>query len=258
MVPKALVGQFDGFQAVMVSAGGAHTMTLTRDGTVWAQGLGANGRLGLGDTANRLTPVRLSDKAFQESRARMVDCGDTHTIAITEDGRLWSFGDGTNGKLGHKDLNDRLAPEAVDPETTGFAKIATCSCGSFHSTAVTEDGELYTWGWARDYQKAMYQGVLAPAGLGHEDLSDKLVPTMVSPLRALGARVGCHSPLPAPHSLAVAMGTHDRLGAEDSLFYELPSELVRRVVETCDSVDADASEGLVRLVGGKLGAWRAH
>ena len=52
----------------------------------------------------------------------------------------------------------------------------------------------------------------APAGLGHNDLDHKLVPTLVEPRHLLGARVGRCLPLSPLHALALAMGTHGRLG----------------------------------------------
>jgi len=53
----------------------------------------------------------------------------------------------------------------------------------------------------------------SPAGLGHDNMLTKLVPTCVTQHLLQGVRVGrCHS-LPPLHALAVAMGTHVRLGS---------------------------------------------
>ena len=85
------------------------------------------------------------------------------------------------------------------------AKIVTADGGGGHSVAVTAEGAVYTWGCAADYDGN-------PAGLGHDDLDHKLVPTLVEPRHLLGARVGRCLPLSPLHALALAMGTHGRLG----------------------------------------------
>ena len=54
------------------------------------------------------------------------------------------------------------------------------------------------------------------AGLGHDDLEDKLVPTLVAPDRLLGARIGRGLPLEPLLAVAFAMGTHRRLGAGEA------------------------------------------
>ena len=71
--------------------------------------------------------------------------------------------------------------------------------------AVSEDGALFTWG-AADW-------IAAPAGLGHDDEEDKLVPTLVHPDLLQGTRIGRGLPLAPLRALAFAMGTHHRLGA---------------------------------------------
>lgn len=261
LVPKELLGQFGRSKVVMVSAGNAHTMALTdSEGHVWGWGLGANGRLGLGNITNSLTPARVSEPSFCQSKALMVDCGDAHTMAVTEEGELWSWGWGSHGKLGHGDRKDQLVPVRVDPKCFDGAKVATASCGTYHSSAVTQDGRLFTWGWARDYEKALHLGLEAPAGLGHEDLNDKLVPSLVVSLWDLGAHVGCFLRLPPLHALAFAMGTHERLGAGgsdcDSEGYKgceylaFPGELIRRMVEISSGWDDTVErKGLMRLQG---------
>ena len=54
-------------------------------------------------------------------------------------------------------------------------------------------------------------GGRALPGLGHEDLADKHVPTLVAP-RLLGARVGRCLALGRLHVVALAMGKHGQLG----------------------------------------------
>ena len=203
-VPKEIEGQFGGARALSLAAGRYHTMVLTTCGVVWGCGAGTHGQLGVGDTVDRHAPVRVGgEEAFGQSKVRMVACGFRRTVAVTEEGALWSWGGG--GSLGHDDDRYKLAPARVGQERFGGAKIVTAACGVAHSAAVSEDGALFTWG------PATYDGV--PVGLGHDDMEDKPVPTLVAPDRLLGARIGRGLPLEPLLAVAFAMGTHRRLGA---------------------------------------------
>ncbi len=209
LVPRELEGQFGGARARSLAAGGAHTMVLTTCGAVWGFGYGEEGQLGVGDRDDRHAPVRVGgDDAFGQSKVRMVACGSQHTVAATEEGAVWSWGNGAGGRLGHNDNHNRLAPARVGQERFGGVKIVAADCAGARSAAVSEEGALFTWGEAN--------WIGAPAGLGHDDVEDKLVPTLVAPDSLLGARIGRWLPLAPLLALAFAMGTHHRLGAGEA------------------------------------------
>lgn len=42
-----------------------------------------------------------------------VVCCETHTIALSEDGTVWTWGGGDHGQLGHGDVAERLVPTKV-------------------------------------------------------------------------------------------------------------------------------------------------
>jgi len=209
----------------------------------------------------------------------MVACGYDHTLIVTEEGKLWTCGKGENGALGRNDINDRRVPTSVEAHHFGNAKVVSASGRDYHSAAVTELGGLYTWGQGQHAEFA------SPAGLGHDDLLAKLVPTCVAPHLLHGARVGrCHRLLPL-HALAFAMGTHARLGSAaptaspagagskrsrrlegtapaatadtstDCAYVTMQGELVQRVVEACASWPeghAGEMEGVARILGGRM------
>jgi alpha-tubulin suppressor-like RCC1 family protein len=153
--------------------------------------------------------MRGAEGAFGGSRVGMAACGDLITLAVTEAGALWSCGKGAYGALGHGDNVDRLIPTCVDAQDFDGAKIVTAAAGSYVSTAVTEDGALYTWGTAQN--PIDFYDADTPIALGHTDMENKIVSTRVAPHHMQGARVGrCHS-LPPQHAFAFAMGMHSRL-----------------------------------------------
>jgi len=220
--------------AVVVSAGFAHTVSVTAKGELWAWGNGEDGQLGLGNEENRLAPVRVGDQDVFGSPVRAAFCGSCHTLTVTKEGQLFSCGNGEKGALGHNDRNNRLVPTRVEALHSVGAKIVTGSAGETHSAVVTDNGTLYTWG--------------ASEGLGHGDGMDKLVPTRVARHLLQDACVGhCHE-LPPLHALAFAMGAHPRLGnskevqnlsvlannsSKGCAYVGIPGELVELMVEAC-------------------------
>ena len=52
-------------------------------------------------------------EAFQD-RVVAVSAGRDHSLALTADGALWSWGDGGFGKLGHGDQQSQLLPKEVE------------------------------------------------------------------------------------------------------------------------------------------------
>ena len=231
-------------------------MILMDDGGLWGCGDGGHGKLGLGSVANELVPARVGAReAFGRCKVLTVACGDAHTLACTDDGGLWSWGSGYGGKLGHADELDRLSPERVAAGCLNGVKVVAVACANVHSAAVTEDGHVLTWGVGEIF----FPGSQELAGLGHEDLERRLVPSVVDSLLEQGTRVGRFLPLSRDHSMAVAMGTHARLGTGHSMaseqckYLQMPAELVQMVVEACrgwpEGVPAEAS-GLARLMGG--------
>ena len=204
LVPRELKGEFGGARALSLAAGGAHTMVVTTCGAVWGCGSGEDGQLGVGNTADRHAPVRVGgEETFGQSKVHMVTCGTDHTVAVTEEGALWTWGLKNICVPGQ----EMLVPTRVGQEFFGGAKIRTASCGAAVSVALSEDGALFTWG-APDW-------LGLPPVLGHDDVQDNLVPTMVDPDLLLGTRIGRGLALPPLMALAFAMGTHRRLGAGD-------------------------------------------
>ena len=262
-VPSQLADEaFSGAVAMLVAVGGAHIVAVTSEGALWAWGKGNYGQLGLGDEANRMIPARVgAEEAFGGSQVLTADCSDVHTMIVTKDSALFSCGRGAHGALGHNDANNRLVQTRVEAQHFGNANIISTAAGPFLSSAVTEEGALYTWG--------------ARMGLGHVDGQHKLVPTPVASHLLQGARVGrCHN-LPPMHALAFVMGTHTRLGIAaptaaapgDSCksqrdkapaaadngngceYVTMPGELVQRVVEACVSWPEGRVGELEGLVG---------
>ena len=84
----------EGARVVMVAAGDRHSAASTSEGEVMTWGWGEYGRLGHGDEEDRSRPAKLGREVFGGSAVMMVSCGCGHTMAVTEVGRLFTFGYG--------------------------------------------------------------------------------------------------------------------------------------------------------------------
>lgn len=107
--------------ASTIAAGGMHTLTARSDGSLWAWGSNSWGQLGDGTTVTpRLSPVSIPSPASVVA----LGAGGNHSLAITEDGSVWSWGYNGQGQLGDGTTVQRNAPRQI--AEAGFAwKVAT-------------------------------------------------------------------------------------------------------------------------------------
>ncbi|KAK4368002.1 hypothetical protein RND71_011794 [Anisodus tanguticus] len=97
--PIAVQG-LSGLTLVDTAAGGWHSAALTDDGEVYGWGRGEHGRLGFGDDkSSKMVPQKVQLLAGEN--IVQVSCGGTHSVALTHDGRMFSFGRGDHGRLGY-------------------------------------------------------------------------------------------------------------------------------------------------------------
>jgi alpha-tubulin suppressor-like RCC1 family protein len=123
-----------------VSAGNEHTSAIKTDGTLWTWGYGYAGRLGNAQITDRLTPVTTFAGG---NNWKQVSCGTQHTAAIKTDGTLWTWGNGSDGRLGNNSLTDRSTPVTTFAGGNNWKQV---SSGDLHIAAIKTDGTLWTWG----------------------------------------------------------------------------------------------------------------
>ncbi len=125
-----------------VSSGLSDTLALGSDGRIYGWGNNYYGSIGDGTTMDRPTPTAVALPAGV--RAVSVVVGDTHSLALGSDGRVYAWGDNTYGQLGDGTRTERHVPTAVAlPKGVHAVSI---SAGSYDSMAVGSDGRLYAWG----------------------------------------------------------------------------------------------------------------
>ncbi|KAH7476858.1 Ultraviolet-B receptor UVR8 [Phytophthora ramorum] len=138
-----------------------HSIAITAKGEAMAWGNGDKYRLGHGSSAKEYTP-RTIEFLGLKGRVRDLACGLGHTLARMESGELFAWGNGSNGRLGLGDMNDRSSPAKVvvpaSPEKQEPGKEESMLdastpvrfrhifCGASHSLGLSWDGRAYAWG----------------------------------------------------------------------------------------------------------------
>ncbi len=165
-----------------ISATWVHSLVLSEAGEVYSFGAGGNGRLGLGDEDNRNTPTKIEALAGVEVKA--IAAGGTHSLVLSENGEVYSFGNGSDGRLGlgAADTNNKLTPVLV----SGISQVKAITAGVNHSLLLLENGDVYSFGYGLYGQ------------LGQGDNSNKYTPTKITGLINVQAVVGG-----ASHSLVL-------------------------------------------------------
>ncbi|KAI6657482.1 RCC1 domain-containing protein 1 [Oopsacas minuta] len=79
-----------------------------------------------------------------------VVCGHSHTVILTADTSVYVYGNGARGELGLGDLEGRREP--VQLEALGGLRVIQLSSGGWHNLALTESGDVYSWGWNESCQ----------------------------------------------------------------------------------------------------------
>jgi alpha-tubulin suppressor-like RCC1 family protein len=76
-----------------------------------------------------------------------IKSGDAHTIALTNLGKLYSWGNGSSGALGTGNTNSRNNPATISfTNLITNERIVAIEVGGTHSLALTSNGRVFGWG----------------------------------------------------------------------------------------------------------------
>ncbi|XVF03360.1 hypothetical protein REPUB_Repub04eG0254300 [Reevesia pubescens] len=155
-IPKK-VSDMEGIHVSYISCGPWHTALVTSGGQLFTFGDGSFGALGHGDHGSTTIPREV--ESLSGLRTTRVACGVWHTAAVVEvvakssdtgspgsssSAKLFTWGDGDKGQLGHGDKEPRLLPECVAALLDD--NICRVACGHNLTVALTTSGQVYTMG----------------------------------------------------------------------------------------------------------------
>ncbi|CAH2071120.1 unnamed protein product, partial [Iphiclides podalirius] len=128
----------------LVAAGEFHTLYLTNQGHLYSCGNNDVGQLGRQTESTDGESPDLVE-TFKGCTVSTVACGIQHSMALDEWGQPFSWGSDSMGQLG-----SNLGAHAQDkPKIIKFLatkNVIQIACGSYHSIALTNNGDLYSWG----------------------------------------------------------------------------------------------------------------
>eukprot|EP00743_Colponemidia_sp_Colp-15_P004605 GILK01004964.1.p1 GENE.GILK01004964.1~~GILK01004964.1.p1 ORF type:complete len:1287 (+),score=231.43 GILK01004964.1:166-3861(+) len=156
----------------MLALGSQHSACVDLNGCVYTWGKGDRGQLGLGTFSNQVSPrpVQMFSRVYSITnfskeqeidgitqsriigsqpsspdfslRVRQIVCGSTHTLCLTQDGQIYSFGRGDFGQLGYPDVADVALPRHVETIPSNIC-IFEIAAGGEHSLALgVENGSV--------------------------------------------------------------------------------------------------------------------
>jgi alpha-tubulin suppressor-like RCC1 family protein len=131
-----------GLQSISsVSVGGYHGLALSGN-TVFAWGSNEFGQTGT--EAFTLAGAVIVD-SLRDVNIVAISAGYQHSLAVTSDGEVYSWGWNIAGQLGDGTLNSRTTP-AVVQALSGVNIIAVVGSSDCESLAISSTGRLYYWG----------------------------------------------------------------------------------------------------------------
>ncbi|KAK2627177.1 hypothetical protein QTJ16_003143 [Diplocarpon rosae] len=131
-----------------------HSAILTTDpeSNLYICGFGPGGRLGTGDETTRFSYVPIDEGALAGKKVNKIALGQNHSLAVTSDGSLISWGTNTHGQLGYTLPRPALKDEepicSTPRQIFGPLKreaIVGIAASAVHSVAHTSTC-LFTWG----------------------------------------------------------------------------------------------------------------
>ncbi|KAL6075269.1 E3 ubiquitin-protein ligase herc2 [Balamuthia mandrillaris] len=239
----ALVKSLDGIRIRQVAAGQYHTLALAENGEVYSFGNMKNG-LGHPDSDRKAYTLPTRIEALAGVRAVQVAAGVRHSLVLSDTGQVYGFGRGEQGCPGHGHTNYVTLPQIV------FAlkdiKVVRIACGGFHNVVLTDNGEVWTWGWGHH------------GALGHGDSTQQNSPMKVEALadeKVYRIFTGRHQTFvinEAGHALAFGCGVEARLGLGDSASRYLPCPVTALYHEFVVKVTSAEYHTLFLTRGGKV------
>ncbi|KAF4529591.1 hypothetical protein B566_EDAN017940 [Ephemera danica] len=115
-----------------------HTVALDEEGKVYSLGRHHDGRLGLGVNSTNDVVKPTVVPALQDKICTQVECGSTVSFALTDNGKVFSWGFGENLQLGTGEEADQFEPVLVTGKQIEGHKVIAVSSGGQHTMLIAK------------------------------------------------------------------------------------------------------------------------
>jgi alpha-tubulin suppressor-like RCC1 family protein len=200
---------------VAITARMSHTVALKSDGTVWAWGYNEFGQLGKSaSTSPNPTPAQVSGV----TDVIAIAAGSSHTLVLKSDGKVWAFGNNSQGQLGNSTNSWTSNPNPTPAQVYGpdgssyLTDVSALAVGYNHNIALKSDGTIWTWGGGDSGQ------------LGNGATSPQVFPLEPTLLLNLSATVSGNGYLRTirPNEFSCSSGTCSREFPKNSVVQLIP------------------------------------
>ncbi|WP_373232375.1 RCC1 domain-containing protein [Cohnella sp.] len=148
--------------ALVVVAGAIYSLfpkSVAGETVILGNGRNSHGQLANYSTSGTSSSIDIPEKVFR------VAAGFDHSLALTENGTVYAWGDNTYGQVG---INSAKGIVSGPQKIEGLPIITEISAGFRHSIALDSDGDVWVWG----------NNIAGQLGTG--DRADQRKPTQIS------------------------------------------------------------------------------
>ncbi|KAF0698331.1 Aste57867_11051 [Aphanomyces stellatus] len=164
---------FSGRRVLALACGQYHSIVSLASGGLFSFGKNDHGQLGVDAPGVKTTPIQVGGMLESEIVVQ-VACGYYHSVALSQSGKMYTFGRNDYGQLGlgHKQT---MATPMLVTHLNAFT-IVDVACGCYHTLALSDLGRVYPFGRNNHGQ------------LGTNNTLDSTFPTFIEALRDVKVR----------------------------------------------------------------------
>ena len=130
--------------------GGDFVLCLTTDKRVYGWGSNNDGQLGRGYIErNSHFDLYFKPKTIKFSSESVIQlsCGESHSLALTEKGKVFGWGNNARGQIGCGEEHGDYITSPLHLDIFPQFSVKTINCFEDQSYALTTDGLVHSWGW---------------------------------------------------------------------------------------------------------------
>lgn len=137
------------YQASAVAIGAEHTSILTPSGTILNFGIQSKGQFGnnaVKTTSSVLLAKKYCTTVSSIPQVLSVAAGSKHMIALTEGGKIYAWGDNSDGQLANNTAS-LLLPTEISLENYTNGTVTYIAAGYNTTAVIDSEGHVFMWGY---------------------------------------------------------------------------------------------------------------